>query len=324
MGYTDLTTEFAYRDVWYWQRHDALAENDAANLSGFALSRRPVLKYISATVLDVEANTGLSNQTRIIFPDNQIRMVSENTSATNAYRRFDITATANFVTGTEDSGLRSGLSEANSWYAIYAVKSQINSANFVLAGDTTLPLQANFATLDSRYGSNGWVYLGLILNGLPAAWATGTGDIFPFIQVGNLTMFTVGDANSTTLIGTQMASASLNATPITYTVTAGVTPRTRIPDNVSHAIYSVLVTAGSTNDATTITIKDSAASYILRKLKFDRTNGDQQFAGLIRTIAASGLQVSTNYGSGTANVGVISLAAFQDAALSLAGMNSLI
>jgi hypothetical protein len=191
--------------------------------------RRPALSFVSVTTVDVENNTGTANETRIIFPDGTERSVTEDTASTNKYRRFIITAAAEFTSGTEDSGLRSGLAEAtDTWYAIYAVKSTINTANFVLAGDTTLPSQANFATLNTRYGTNGWVYLGMIRNGDASA---ATGDILSFYQSG----IKVGFANTCTGqamngLGLRLAT-SAGATTLTYTYAAG-TGTAQIPAHI--------------------------------------------------------------------------------------------
>lgn len=150
--------------------------------------RRANLSWISITTVDIENNTGTANQTTVIFPDGTSRSVIEDTSITSKYRRFIITETAEFTSGTENSGLRASLSEAsNTWYALYAVKSQINAANFVLVGDTTTPSQTNFATLNGTYGANSWVYLGVIRNG---DQSTNLNDICSFIQSGSKTVFT--------------------------------------------------------------------------------------------------------------------------------------
>lgn len=125
--------------------------------------RRPVLQWNDADTVNVEAQGGAANQTRILFPDGSARTVTEDLASTQKYRQFDVTKTAEFTTGTESGGLRSGLSPANNaWYSLYAVKSQINPANFVIVGDTTPPVTANVATLNSRYGTAGWLYLGSI------------------------------------------------------------------------------------------------------------------------------------------------------------------
>lgn len=199
--------------------------------------RRPNLSFISITTVDVENNTGIANQTTIVFPDGSTRSVTENTGVTSQYRRFIITETAEFTAGTENSGLRSGLAETNNtWYAIYAVKSQINAANFVLVGDTTLPLQANFGTLNTRYGTNGWLYIGMIRNGDNLL---AQGDIISFVQAGPNTHFTnsvVLSSGVTTLAvaGFQLASATGTAT---YTYSAG-TGSIDIPNQITYMTIS--------------------------------------------------------------------------------------
>lgn len=254
MGYTDLTTEFDFKDLLTWQNMDALGENDAYLKTLLGGYRRPILAYISATAVDVENNTGTANETKIMFPDGTSRSVTENTGSTNKYRRFDITATAEFTTGTEDSGLRSGLSEANNtWYAIYAVKSTINSANFILAGDTTLPIQANFATLNTRYGTNGWLYLGMIRNGDNSGTA---GDILAFLMGSNRTLFyNTATGNAFTSPGIRVASTA-GATTLTYTYAAG-TGAAQIPNHITAVIYQAnfAVSAGDNGK-----VKDSSGT----------------------------------------------------------------
>lgn len=203
-------------------------------VDAYANYRRPNLTWISVTQVDIQDNTGTANQTKIIFPDGNYRSVTEDTASTNKYRRFDITATAEFTSGTEDSGLRSGISETNNlWYAIYAVKSLINTANFVLAGDTTLPLQANFSTLNGRYGTNGWVYIGMIKNGDSAGAAS---SILSFITSGMVTVFTnTATGSAKNCPGTQLAS-SAGANNLTYTYSAG-TGSTDIPNHLKIVKY---------------------------------------------------------------------------------------
>ncbi len=196
---------------------DAVAYDQvSAILSGY---RRPNLTAISATTVDVEVNSGTANTTDIVFPDNTRRSVTENTGSTSKYRRFIITEAAEFTSGTENSGLLSSLSEAaNTWYQIYAVKSLINAANFVLVGTTTTPTQANFATLNSAFGTNGWVYLGRIANGDNASATT---DIVSFKHVGNLMTFTnVGAGNTFNSNGIRLATTASAAT-LTWSRSAG-------------------------------------------------------------------------------------------------------
>lgn len=225
-------------------------------VDNYAAWRRPNLTWISVTQVDVQNNTGTANQTSILFPDGELRSVVENTSSTNVYRRFDITATANFTSGTEDSGLYSGLSEGANWYAIYAVKSQINSANFVLVGTTTLPLQANYSTLNSNFGTSSWVYLGMIANSNGNA---ATGDIVKFYQTGNFTTF----ANTSNLInnvyGVRLANATAGSASLTYTYSSGTAIGSgNIPGNVT--IGNIALSVGGTG-SNTLQIQDAGGNF---------------------------------------------------------------
>lgn len=207
-------------------------------VDAYAGYKRPNLTWVSVTTVDVDSNTGTANQTKIVFPDGNYRSVTEDTAVTNKYRRLDITAAVEFTSGTEDSGVRSGITEAaNTWYAIYAVKSTINTANFVLAADTTLPTQANFSTLNGRYGTNGWVYLGLIRNGDGAA---ATSDICNFVMSGSKTIFintsSSGSHNTTRGAAGIIFTGTAGATTLTYSYSAG-TGATAIPNNVTHVLW---------------------------------------------------------------------------------------
>ena len=256
-AYTDLTSAFAYKGLVAWQNMNALGENDNYLRSFVSNYRRPVLKYVSVTQFDVEGNTTTLDQTRIIFPDGTERSVTEDTSSAHKFRRFTITASAEYQSGTEDSGLYSAISEStNTWYAIYCVKSQINTANFVLVGDTTLPLQANFATLNTRYGTDSWIYLGLIRNGDNSGV---TGNIIEFTHTGNKTVFlnqAVGSVDPGTVDGLGILLATTaSATSLTYTYASG-TGTTQIPNNATVAIY-----AGSAdNVADGIEVRDSGGT----------------------------------------------------------------
>lgn len=237
MSYTDLTTEFDYKDLLTWQNMDKLAENDEWLKENFMNYRRPVLQWASVTAVNVENNTGTQHQTRIVFPDGEIRDVTEDVSSTHKYRQFIITAAAEFTSGTEDSGIRSGIAEAdNTWYAIYAVKSTINTANFVLAGDTTLPTRANFATLNTRYGTSSWVYLGMIRNGDSNAIAS---SILDFVQAGNMTLFknALGASSSGNTSTGILFANSASSGGLTYTYAAG-TGDLEVPTTISHAVWN--------------------------------------------------------------------------------------
>lgn len=249
MSYTDLTTFFNYKDLVQWQNLDALAENDKFIRESYALYRRPNLQWISATEIDVEVNIRSANQTRIVFTDNDIRTLIEDTSMTTKFRRFNITETADFSVSTENSGLRSGLSEAsNTWYAIYAVKSQLDSTKFVLVGDTTLPLLANVATLDGFYGTDGWLYLGLIRNG---DGDSAPSDILDFIQMGEKTFFkNVFDSES---IGIKFLEPTTSGSWAYAAGTSGLV----LPNNISVAIWQTKL-IGENGD--NLQVNDSSGS----------------------------------------------------------------
>lgn len=257
-----IKTQFGLSQ-WY---HDTTIpyETFLTTISGY---RRPRITWVSVTTVDVENNTGTLNQTKIVFPDGTTRSVTEDTSSTNKYRRFIITAAAEFTSGTEDSGVRSGIAEANNtWYAIYAVKSVISASNFVLAGDTTLPLQTNFSTLNSRYGTNGWVYLGLIRNGDSG---TALGDILKFTQSGNTTLFTntlsAGDLAAGGTLGQNgiLEASGTGAASYTATYTAG-TGDNEYPGNITMALWQI--SAENSAAALEHRICDAAAAYNIAKM----------------------------------------------------------
>ena len=134
--------------------------------------RKPVLVYVDSDSIDVENNTETANQSLIVFPSGPVA-VTEDTTSTHKFRRLETGATANGYsvshTGAADSGLRTGLSlSANTWYFVYAVRVQYGDDagnNFILVLDDTSPVQSNESTLNSRYGANEWVYMGLIRRG---------------------------------------------------------------------------------------------------------------------------------------------------------------
>lgn len=279
--------------------------------------RRPNLTFVSTTTVDVENNTGTQHQTRIIFPDGEMREVTENTGSTTVYRRFDITATATFASGTIDSGLRSGISEAtNTWYAIFAVKCTKagEEANFILAGDTTFPTQGNYSTLNTRYGTNGWVHLGYIRNGDNGG---STGDILNFVQSGNTTYLinTLADASisalSTASSGTLLANTT-GATTLTYTYSAG-SGTTNIPDTIKTCLYNAMYAAVAGN----IQAYDSGGTRVYLMHHANTAAAMHR----VWMAASEGIQLSNGPASSIAYT--ISLGAFVDGALA-AGSNPLL
>jgi hypothetical protein len=191
--------------------------------------RRPVLQFGSVTTVAVESGLdGTSGDIPILFPDGTVRTETSTTRTT-----FDITRNAVLVTSGAQSGLTGATSEAtNTWYALYACKVTDSSTLWVTVGSTVLPLRANYATLNTAYGTNGWVYLGLIRNGDNAG---ATGDILTFVQNGNTTFFQNLTSDSTT--GMQLArTASAQTLSASYSAGTGAL---QIPNNIGIVSYDM-------------------------------------------------------------------------------------
>lgn len=213
--------------------------------------RRPVLVFSGVTTVDVSSNTGTANQTCIQFPDER-RCVTENVLSTSVNRRFIITE-AGSVSGTKNSGLRSGYAEAaNTWYALYAVKTTDVATDFVVIGDTLTPHISSFTALNTVYGTNGWVYLGMIKNGDSSGAQT---DIASFVMNGNRTYFNNTVTGGTATFPGILMAQTAGATSVTYTYAIGI-GNAQIPSHLTIAIYAIGINGGSTvslmdNSATT-------------------------------------------------------------------------
>lgn len=202
--------------------------------------RRPVLQYNSSTVVNIETGiNGTSGQLGIMFPDGTYR-----TDSTTGRIQCNLAQVA-ALTGTAQSGLRTGAVANNTWYAVYAVKSQVNTTDIVAVADTVIPTQANYATLNTNFGTNGWVFIDYVRNGDNSGSATG---ILSFYQVGNFTFFNnVVTGNSNNGRGIRLAT-SAGATSLTYTYVSG-TGAAQIPSTITMAIYQASngIEAGSLN-----------------------------------------------------------------------------
>lgn len=201
--------------------------------------RRPNLQFGSITTVAVESGLdGTSGDIPLLFPDGTLRTETSTTRTT-----FDITRNAVLVTSGAQSGLTGATSEAtNTWYALYGCKVTDSSTLWVTVGSTVLPIRANFSTLNTAYGTNGWVYLGLIRNG---DGASATGDILAFTQVGHMSLFQNVSADAGTASGRGLRLAvGTSATSLTYTYSAG-TSGAVIPNNIGHAYWTGTVALGS-------------------------------------------------------------------------------
>ena len=216
----------------------------------YANYRRPNLQYSSGTVVNMEVGIeGNSATAQIQFPDGSTR-----SDATATRINCDLTRVA-ALSGSAQSGLRTGTVANNTWYSIYAVKVTDNSSNFVAVADTVVPTQGNFSTLNSNFGTNSWVYLGAI------AYGDGSGTanaIMKFVQAGNLTTF------YNTLSGGGIASppgilynSTASGTSIGASYAAGTSiASAQFPNQFTHGTWTCEVLA-----STKVDIEDAAGSF---------------------------------------------------------------
>lgn len=259
----------------------------------YSTYRRPVLKYASGSIVNIETGVnGTSGQAQILFPDGNLR-----TDSTTARINCNLAQVA-ALSGTAQSGLRTGTVAANTSYALYAVKTSDNASNFVAVADTVLPLQANFATLNSNFGTGSWVYLGLIFYGDNS---TNTTTIMGFHQAGNVTMFNDGvTGNVTTLCGPRLAT-SAGATSVTYTYATG-TSTPNLPANITLVIYHCAAAAGVSGGTT---FKEASTQVLFQ--------GPGTFPIIAKVHHVAGVNISVNNGSSVAMD--INIAGFVDGVL---------
>jgi len=212
--------------------------------------RRPVLQYlgISSTTIEVGLN-GTAGQALIVFPDGTAR-----TDSTASHINLDVTRTM-ALTGTAQSGVMVSTAVTNTWYANYAVKSQVNTTDFVIVASTYLPIQTNFANLNTYFGTNGWVYLGMLCYGDNSG---SPGVILNFVMSGNTTKFkntTTGQGQAGS--GPRVASVA-SGTNATYTYATGLITGSQIPNNMTLVYYRGV--AGNSGGGSSISFSDSAAA----------------------------------------------------------------
>lgn len=212
----------------------------------FGFYTRPSLIFSSVTTIDVSTNTSTSNTTRILFHDGEMRTVTENVLTTDKYRRCIITSTANWTSGTEDSGMDttgSVTESTNTWYTVLAIKSKIDTSKFVVVLSTVEMIPSQYVHFDNRYDVKGWIHLGMWRNGDTAG---AIGDGLAFTHNGNLTKFT----NTTTTGGNLFENTGIRlattagATSLTYTYASGM-KGTQIPSNLTVVTFVAGCNAGS-------------------------------------------------------------------------------
>lgn len=272
--------------------------------------RRPVLQYNSATVVNVETGLdGTSGDCTILFPDGNLR-----TDTATGRIQCNLAQVA-ALSGSWQSGLRTGSASANTWYSFYAVKTTDNSSHFVIVADTVIPTQGNYATLNSNFGTNGWVYLGT----LPYGDNSGSTTSVPtFVMSGNAVLFSNATTATGSIAGVKLTSTA-GATSLTYTYASGTAIGSgQIPTHLAHALYTV----GKSFDAAG------------RGLRFLNSAGTVQYGNVIDTaenvsavwrswLHTTGGLLATDLNSGSANAVAINLAGYSDLVLGV-GANPLL
>jgi len=252
--------------------------------------KKPELTFVGVSDVEIVGNTATQYQTCITFPD-ELRCVTENTGSATKYRRFTITAACTFLSGTEDSGLSGAAEASNAWYALYAVKSVVDTSKYVVCGTTNAPTQANSANLAAMFGgANGYSYLGTIRNG-DAAGAVS--DILDFAQAGSLTFFkNTNNGGSPSLTGTGIRMADTGgATTLTYAYAVGM-GAAQTPGNIPQVLWSIA--AGSVSGglvvqdsggARTYSQQNASSAASLRMLWMGATEGVKTSNGPVSSIS---------------------------------------
>jgi hypothetical protein len=107
--------------------------------------------------------------------------------------------------------------------------------------DTNLPLQANYSTLNSNFGSNSWVYLGLIRYGDQASTANA---IVAFTQTGHYTSFLNSCVGNVTNCPGIRLSTQTGATSNAWSYASG-TSGAVLPNNITQVALIGAIAAGS-------------------------------------------------------------------------------
>ncbi len=323
LGTIDLTgissgiipsSTISQRDRTYFN----LLSNIVPTLPALSMYRRPNLVFISTTVVGVETGlNGISGDGVILFSDGNLRVDSA-----LAHIRMTITQNANWVSTTE-SNLKGGLDSSialtiNTWYTIYAVKATHFSSDWVLVATTSLPLQSNYASLNSNYGTNSWVYLGMIRYGDSS---TVNNSILKFVQHGNTTLFyndAVGAVSH--LNGVDLASTGNNFTNFSWVYSNG-TGSSSIPDNLGLVQWHWVVSSGNPSSGSELDVGSQVQSSVYYD-SFTPTTGGRLGARFF-AVASEGLKLFANYTGGQATAGDIFISGFIDSVLGV-GSNPLL
>lgn len=210
--------------------------------------KRPSLFWISNSSITITTGT-VDGQAagEVIFPDGQLR-----TDSTSSHLIISTMNAAAFVSGTAKAGLLPGESGTQGKYSVFAVKSQINSSDFVVVLDSTPMIPPNYSLFNSIYGTNGYIYIGTAAHYDNQAASS---YFLRFRQSGNHTVFEnllVGSAINP-LRGILLAT-SASASTLTYTYATGP-GATQFPPNIS--IVDAVAAVGSVTSGNEAQFKDS-------------------------------------------------------------------
>lgn len=240
---------------------------DRTVLQALSTYKKPVIEYRSATQVSIQGNSGTTNETVLYFPTFVAAVTEDATTGTPKYRRATISVTANGYsashTGAAQGGLRSGVSlTTNSWYAVYAVKLQGGSdysattAKFILVFDTTLPTAANESTLNTNYGAQNWLYLGLVRYGFGA---TGSSSSIIKFKYSNKGWCHFCECSTSGYAGLNLSYSTTSADGAPeHTLAAGMSGQV-IPSTVGHITLSL-----NRENVSDWTIKDTSTNVIFQ------------------------------------------------------------
>jgi len=231
--------------------------------------RKPRLEYTDDDIITIENNTGTSGQT-VLFQRDQVTAVVDRTLSL----AVEANGYAGAHTGAAVSGRKVALARAtNTWYYIYGVQVQGGDdigGNSIMVADTTSPVQANCAGLDTAYGAGKWVYLGIIRNGYNDGTNTNIIVPFQYDEYGEL-RFTKTTSQASDGMGIVLASATAS-TDLDYAMAFG-TGAAEIP---VVALRGTLMGYRSGYGFEMYYIDDSTAEVHALNTNYQHTSGESQ------------------------------------------------
>jgi hypothetical protein len=196
--------------------------------------RKPRLEYVDDNIVQAEVNLTSTTQSFIMLHD-RLCLFADRTLSLAVGANGETTGD----TGAAVSGLGAGVSRtANNWYFVYAVLVQFGDDNdgtkAILVANQTSPLAANIGTLNTAFGANKWVYMGVIRNGYNDGSATNVVVPFTYDAYGTLRFTQTTENNAPR--GVRLATATASVDNLSYDVATG-TGAAHIPATAVRAIF---------------------------------------------------------------------------------------